>query len=215
MKKVLLILRREYLSRVRKKSFLIMTILGPLLMAGVIFTPILIQKTDNSKKQIWICDETSLFDSEFENADILSYVFVNEKIDVLKKTFSESDISALVHIPVSKDANFEFIETAVTVYVHKPLGISDRKLISKNIEAGIEALRLKERGLTVNFLDEIKSKVDLSTVIINSGNEKSSSSEISMTLSIFGGILIYFFRNGIFKYRIFQYTYSCHLGMFN
>jgi len=53
MNKILLIIKREYLSRVRKKSFIIMTILGPVLMASLILAPILlIDSSDQEKKEI-------------------------------------------------------------------------------------------------------------------------------------------------------------------
>ncbi|MDG2164760.1 MAG: ABC transporter permease, partial [Flavobacteriales bacterium] len=63
MNKILLIIKREYLSRVRKKSFIIMTILGPVLMAGLILAPILLMdSSDDEKKEIWVCDENNLFE---------------------------------------------------------------------------------------------------------------------------------------------------------
>ena len=51
MNKILLIIKREYLSRVRKKSFIIMTILGPVLMAGLILAPILLMDSSDEEKR--------------------------------------------------------------------------------------------------------------------------------------------------------------------
>ena len=71
MNKILLIIKREYLSRVRKKSFIIMTILGPVLMACLILAPILLMdSSDEEKKEVWVCDENNLFEPQFE--DILN-----------------------------------------------------------------------------------------------------------------------------------------------
>ena len=67
MNKILLIIKREYLARVRKKSFIIMTILGPVLMAGIIMVPLLADTSDDVEKEIWVCDENHLFESQFED----------------------------------------------------------------------------------------------------------------------------------------------------
>jgi ABC-2 type transport system permease protein len=171
-----------------------MTILGPLLMAGLILAPILISSSDSEEKQIWICDESDLFASQFENTDALSYLFMTESIDLLKESFAHSEASALVHIPQSTDDNFNSLESSVTVFTHKPLSFSESRSISGNIESGIESFRLKGQGLSRELLNEIKSRVNLSTVMLSrGGGEKISSTEISTALSLIGGLLIYFF----------------------
>ena len=194
MNKIFLILKREYFSRVRKKSFIVMTILGPLFMAGLILAPILISSSENEEKKIWVCDEGGLFVSQFESLDGLSYVFIQQPIDLLKESFSNSEASALVHIPISVDDNFYSLESSVSVFAHKALSFSEKRSISRNIEAGIEAFRLKDQGLSKELLNEIKSRVNLSTVMLtDEGGEKISSTEISTALSLIGGLLIYFF----------------------
>ena len=85
MNKILLIIKREYLSRVRKKSFIIMTILGPVLMVGLILAPVLLMDSSNDeKKEIWVCDENNLFEPQFEDIDGTDYQFFkNDIIEVL------------------------------------------------------------------------------------------------------------------------------------
>ncbi|MEA3476559.1 MAG: ABC transporter permease, partial [Bacteroidota bacterium] len=62
MNKILLIIKREYLSRVRKRSFIVMTILGPILMASVFILPVyLAQMSEGSAKTIVVLDETGIF----------------------------------------------------------------------------------------------------------------------------------------------------------
>ena len=69
MKKILLIIQREYLTRVKKRSFIIMTILGPVLMAALMIVPIYISKlSDSEKKVIEILDETGIFFNRFTNS---------------------------------------------------------------------------------------------------------------------------------------------------
>ena len=61
MNKILLIIKREYLSRVKKKSFILMTILGPILMVGIMIVPIWLSTQKSEKQKIEVIDESFLF----------------------------------------------------------------------------------------------------------------------------------------------------------
>lgn len=195
MNKILLIIKREYLSRVRKKSFIIMTILGPVLMAGLILAPILLMdSSDEEKKEIWVCDENNLFEPQFEDIDGTDYQFFKNDLIEVKERFNTSDGYALVHIPKFDNQNIDMLESSVKVYVHKPMSLSNQNQISNNIESVIESIKLKEEGLTRDIIDRTRSNVNLNTIILGeSGSEKTGSTEVSMGISMFGGFLIYIF----------------------
>ena len=195
MNKILLIIKREYLSRVRKKSFIIMTILGPVLMAGLILAPILLMdSSDDEKKEIWVCDENNLFEPQFEDLDGTDYQFFKNDLIEVKERFNTSDGYALVHIPKFDNQNIDMLESSVKVYVHKPMSLSNQNQISNNIESVIESIKLKEEGLTRDIIDRTRSNVNLNTIILGeSGSEKTGSTEVSMGISMFGGFLIYIF----------------------
>ena len=195
MNKILLIIKREYLSRVRKKSFIIMTILGPVLMAGLILAPILLMdSSDDQKKEIWVCDESNLFELQFEDLDGADYQFFKNDLIEVKERFNTSDGYALVHIPKFDNQNIDMLESSVKVYVHKPMSLSNQNQISNNIESVIESIKLKEEGLTRDIIDRTRSNVNLNTIILGeSGSEKTGSTEVSMGISMFGGFLIYIF----------------------
>ena len=195
MNKILLIIKREYLSRVRKKSFIIMTILGPVLMAGLILAPILLMdSSDEEKKEIWVCDENNLFESQFKDVDGTDYKFFKNDLFQVKDQFITSDGYALVYIPKFENQNIDLLESSVKVYVHKPMSLSNQNQISNNIESVIESIKLKEEGLTRDIIDRTRSNVNLNTIILGeSGSEKTGSTEVSMGVSMFGGFLIYIF----------------------
>ncbi|MDL2261920.1 hypothetical protein LJC11_00250 [Bacteroidales bacterium OttesenSCG-928-I21] len=81
MSKIGLIIKREYLTRVKKKSFIIMTILGPLLFAGVMIAMILMMKMDDDEfKKIAVIDETGLFnEASLKNTEYIEFEFVSPK----------------------------------------------------------------------------------------------------------------------------------------
>jgi len=194
MNKIILIIKREYLSRVRKKSFIVMTLLGPILMAGLMMTPLLMDSSDSEAREIWVCDESNLFQTQFEDVNDTHFEFINQNIEEVKRGFNESDAFALVHIPKVDTASIDILESSVKVYAHKPMSFSNQRLISKNIESVVESIKLKEEGLTRELIDRTRSDVELNTIILGeSGVEKSGSTEIAMGLSMAGGFLIYIF----------------------
>ncbi|HPS84563.1 MAG TPA: ABC transporter permease, partial [Bacteroidales bacterium] len=69
MNKILIILKREYLSRVQKKSFIVMTILGPILMAALFVVPVYLSNVSDQHKKIAVLDETGLFQNKFPNSN--------------------------------------------------------------------------------------------------------------------------------------------------
>ena len=71
MGKVSLIIQREYLSRVKKKSFIIMTLIGPILMAALFVVPIILAESQQEYKHVMVLDQSSLFLDSFEDRDDL------------------------------------------------------------------------------------------------------------------------------------------------
>lgn len=194
MNKIILIIKREYLSRVRKKSFIVMTILGPILMAALMMTPLIMDNSDTEEKSIWICDESGLFVSQFQSAEDLKTEFFTNPLEEVKAIFNESEAFALVHIPITSDSTISDIENRIKVFTHKPISFTNKLMISRNIESVIESIKLKNEGLTKALIEKTRAEVVLNTVILGeSGAEKSASTEIAMGLSMAGGFLIYIF----------------------
>ena len=194
MNKIILIIKREYLSRVRKKSFIVMTILGPVLMASLMLTPLLMDSSDSELRTIWLCDESGLFEAEFNNTEAIRTKVFTESVEQVKLLFNQSDAFTLVHIPDTSSISISDLENNVNVYAHKPISFANKRLISTNIETVIESIKLKNEGLTRETINKTRASVSLNTIILdNSGTEKLGSTEIAMGLSMAGGFLIYIF----------------------
>jgi len=201
MNKILLIIRREYLTRVKKRSFIVMTILGPLLMAGIVIVPIYIATTTNEVKQIGVIDETGLFHEKFKNSDNIRFHYLDTDIRSAKEVFGKSGDYALLYIPRTEVA----LPTNAILYAASQVNINVKSYIRNVMSKEIEDLKLEAqlRDLTSNkeasiqlddLLRSIKTSVDISTIKIGAdGQEEKSYTEVSMVLAIFGAILIYFF----------------------
>lgn len=80
MNKLLLIIQREYFSRVKKKSFILMTILGPLLMAGVLIVPVWLSMRDKTDHQVLVLDHSGLFVEKLINTPQIKFTYGAESI---------------------------------------------------------------------------------------------------------------------------------------
>ena len=97
MNKISLIIKREFLTRVKKKSFIVMTILGPLLMAGLFIVPIYITQLSDEEKIIEVLDETGMFYNKFENSENLKFEHIYTDINTARENFSETKYYALLY----------------------------------------------------------------------------------------------------------------------
>ena len=102
-----IILKREYLTRVKKRSFLILTFLGPLFFAALMIAPSLLMiKSEQmeSKKSIAVLDESGMFDGRIENTDANTFIYQseNENIDSLKNFVFEGIYDAVLYIPATE-----------------------------------------------------------------------------------------------------------------
>jgi ABC-2 type transport system permease protein len=194
MDKILLIIKREYLTRVKKKSFLVMTILGPILMAAVFIVPVYFAQMEGETKKLGIIDETGLFTSEFDNTDNLQFSFIKTDLETAKKNMALEGYYALLYIP---RAELSVPQSAV-LYSSKQPNIVVKSYIKNAMRKKVEALKLEASGIDPNILTSIKSNINLLTVKMNEGGEEEkSSTELSMAIGFVGGLLIYIF---IFMY---------------
>jgi ABC-2 type transport system permease protein len=193
MNKISIIIKREYMTRVRKKSFIIMTILAPLLMAAIIIVPTLLMvNQDKDFKKIAVIEEGSdLFKGVIKNSKTLEFVYLeNVKLDDIKNSFEQAGYYGVLNISP------ELVNTpnAITLISKKQPPISDLQYIESALEKEIE--RQKLMTYNIQNLDDIMKNVDTKVSIQtkkigDSGEEKSTSTGIAMALAYIGGFLMY------------------------
>ncbi|MCB0799100.1 MAG: ABC transporter permease [Bacteroidales bacterium] len=193
MNKISLIIRREYITRVRKKSFLIMTLLTPLLFALIFIIPMLVMGSEDKdfKKIAVIEDGSDLFtnvipDTKDTDFEYLSGVRLND----IKKNFSDLGYYGVLYISP------QIITTPDAVQLisikQPPIGLLDH--ISGSLEKEIEKQKLL--AYNIENLDEILRTINTSVrvqtlKIDESGGARETSTGISMALAYIGGFLMY------------------------
>ena len=202
MNKISLIIQREYLTRVKKKSFIVMTIIGPILMAALFIVPIFIaQYSSDEKKIIGVLDETGLFHNKFQNSDNIFFHYVSTDLNSAKDQMLKNEDYALLYIAKTQIS----LPTSAVLYSNIQPNINVKsyiqRVMSKEIEDekliyNIDKLNLspEDRKIALNIPKSIKTSITLTTIkVIGDGEEEKTFTELSMVLGIFSGILIYFF----------------------
>lgn len=192
MNKVLLIIRREYLSRVKKKSFILMTFLTPLLIAGIYgligyFTYKGISDTHN---KVAVVSQNKTLTEKLANDKNISYVYENKSLEQLKKSLKNSDYDYILYLP-----EFSLKEPkGIELFGAKQAGLSLSNRISGDIEEMIRNQKLKESGIAQSDLDQLKTSVDISTKkIAETGKEEESSAGASTVIAFIAGVLMFMF----------------------
>lgn len=199
MKNILLVAHREFLSQVKNKTFLIMTIISPLLIVGAGGIVFWLSSANNSDvRNIAVIDQSTQFITTLKSDKKISYSFYNpSEIQAIKDTLNGSEyLNALLVIPDNKDGLFTRIENETELITNGNLGITDREKIARLISAKIEEERLQTTGINQGDIDKAKSKVSLNVFNVKEGKEDKGV-ELKMMLSgaltyiIFMFVMIY------------------------
>ena len=188
MNKILLVIQREYLTRIQKKSFWIASLLGPILITAIYAVPIWLAMQDKEVKRIEVVDESGLF----QTADLVDkeveFKLVNKPVADLKANFAKEGYTALVHLPKDILTNGKDLK----IYSEKNLSLSLKSSIERVIEKKVRAVLMKEAGIASEVYEKTQVDVGSETVTVSeSGDETSSSSGGAMILAGVMGMLLY------------------------
>lgn len=192
--KLFLIISREFLIRVKKKSFIIMTILTPVLFAALIVLPSLIMTLSSGKteQKILVVDNSGICEPFFSDSNDFLFEFDNDAdIEELKRNYPD-DIYALVEISAPDSE----MNLAVTTLSKKQLSLDARKEVERSVEDAVEAAKLEKyniEGLD-SIMEDINSGVSIRTYTIgDDGDQKVAMVEIFMGISYVASFMIYMF----------------------
>jgi len=173
MNKLGLIIKREYLTRVTRRSFILATLLTPLAFAlffvivGVIFS----YESDDSKR-IAIIDEGNMLDKKMKDESNLFFKFVDAELDVLKNNFDDFDYDGILVIPPIKDIMTK--DHTVYYYSDKQPTLDIETLIRSRVRNSIRNYKIDQLELQRDQLEAINTKISLEPEPINESGEDAS-----------------------------------------
>ena len=189
-----IILKREYLTRVKKRSFLIITFLGPILFAALMIAPsLLMLKSDTmeTNKTIAVLDETDWFNGKFENTDVNTFVYTetDENIDSLKKFVLEGIYDAVLYVPATELS----VPTNAKLYSNKQIPMSLNSYIKSVMKQEVEHRKLLAHGIDPKIVKSVNTSINISTIRMDSEEgEKTSYAELESVIGLLLAIVIYF-----------------------
>ncbi len=190
MSKIATIIRREFLSRVKKKSFVAMTILGPVLMAAIVIVPVLVAQLSDSDYSVAIVDDSGLFAQDFRDRDNIYFTPLDTDIDNAIERMHDGRFDAVLHIP---EVAFQ-APSSLRLFSAKSVNFNAKLLIENILKLEFESMKLSSAGIDEEVLRSIESPVSIRAIrISNDGEQMTDYPEISMGLGFVGGFLIYIF----------------------
>ena len=188
------IISREYLTRVKKKSFLLTTFLVPIFFAAVCILPSVIMVMAKEKgKEIAIVDQSGLVKPYLVDNKSVTYSFYDGPIDDKQSFVKEKGVDALVMIsPIDSVSK----TLSVASYSEKPLSIDLTEEVRSKVNDAVEDYRISQYDIAdlKTIMEDIRVNTPMSTYVFDdSGQEKESSFEVPMIISMVLSMIIYIF----------------------
>lgn len=186
MNKLILIIQREYLSRVTKKSFILTTLLVPV---GLALLPAIIffMARSSDVDRVAVVDETGLFKDKLNNSRLISFQFEDQPIESLKQNYKEKKYDGILYIPKLDVEN----PKGIRYYSSRSLGFNANFYMQSELAREIEKLRLDKAGMDAKFIESLKSKPSIETIIMSEAGEKSDNKVVALITAFIMGIIIY------------------------
>jgi len=194
MNKVWLIIQREFLIRVRKKSFLIATILVPLIFPAIIggLVYVMMKEVESAKPDtVMVLDESGQFNLDSsKNTKRFHFVQLQNQLEQAKKVYNETKDFALLYVPKFDISKPE----GMVIYTQENPSIEKVSDLESILEERVRDLKLQEFKIDKEVLKNLKTKINLKQINLSkTGEEKSSNSGILYGLGFVLGIMIYIF----------------------
>ena len=190
-----IIIRREYLTRVKKKSFLVTTFVVPVLMAALCVVPMLLMLNSKEEtKTVAVVDRSGIVMPYMQSNEVLRYVDMSDMpLDSVKAHLKDYNLDAVLGIsPIDAQKSVTADFTSL-----KPIGMTTTELMSGRIEEAVEAYRISTYNIDglEQIMKDVKADIRVNSYTIDSesGEEKVSDAGVNSILSMVLGIVIFLF----------------------
>ena len=189
------IISREYLTRVRKKSFLLITFLGPIFFAAVCILPsVIMLMAEDKGKHVAVVDQSGIVMPKFVDTEAIDYDdYTDMSVDSLKASFEDLGLDAMVVIsPIDQEKK----SVDVVAYSSSPMSVDMKEAISSRVDEAVEEYRISlyDMGDLKQIMADVKFNSNIATYTLNpDGEEKITSSEVYMIVSLVLSMIIYMF----------------------
>ncbi|MBO5455453.1 MAG: ABC transporter permease [Muribaculaceae bacterium] len=191
MSKIGIVIEREYLERVKKKSFIITTILMPVLMLALMMAPAAIMLfVDSSESKVLVVDNSKMIAQKLKDREDVKFELAHDI--TLDSALNREDVSSVLVIPANV---INAQRSTLKLYSNGPSSITTESAITDQVNSIIETERLKKYNIENldTILSEVSSNVALSTVRNDKEDEEAMSSGFSYAIGIGMAFILYMF----------------------
>jgi len=189
MNKIWLIIKREYITRVKTKTFLLSTILVPLGFALIIALPILAgQISEREYLKIYVIDNSRIVADKLVSGENFTFVPTTDDYEALRKTLINKHRQGILIIPEELNSG----DIKILYYSSDPLSLGQELQLRVKLKDIVKEIRIENTGISREILDKLNVHLSLSTgKLTDHGEEKKTSTIISAALGYIMAFLIY------------------------
>lgn len=193
MKHLSLIIKREYLTKVRNKSFIIMTFVSPLILVGIFALVAYLSSVNNDTvRSINVLDESGLFLDEFVSSPHTKYkMLFDASLPEAKKEAEKTEIYGLLYIP--KAENLETMAKGITFYSKDSPSLSMIQEINRMLENKVNVLKLKEAGIDSQAIKDLHIDINANQETFQGQETSKMSSGLKLIFGGAAGYLLFMF----------------------
>lgn len=176
MNNIFLITKREFLTQVKKKSFIILTLLAPVLLVAFGSVIGLMFKANESHSVIEVVDKSGIFTNQLKSGDQLKYIYVaaaDEKSKINNLKGNES-LDGILILPALKNQNFDDLQKNTRLVINSKIGFDTKQKIVSDITDVIKKEKIKQLGIAETQLDNLDKSFTLKTINVSENNKEDS-----------------------------------------
>ena len=177
MKNIFIITKREFLTQVKKKSFIILTLLAPILLIGFGALIAFMLKANETEYTFNVIDKSGVFQQNMKTPKDVKFIYLPESTEqALTSTLPEmvDNVDGLLIIPKLQDQNFENLQKQTQLLVNKNIGFDVKQNIAFSMSEVIKKEKIKNLGLTEAQIENIDKNFEINTKNVVDNNKQDS-----------------------------------------
>ncbi|OMP30379.1 ABC transporter permease [Mangrovimonas sp. DI 80] len=188
-----LIIKREYLTKVKNKSFIIMTVLSPLIMIALIaVVAYLTQLNNNKKRSISVLDQTGLLEEVFQNTDNTTYNYLsNTSLEEAKVLVKAQEDYGLLYIPKQVDSTS--VSKGIIFYSEESPSLTVMSSLESKLEKKMTDLQLENRGVDIDMINSSRISIDIAQETFSGETTSKIDNVLKLAFGGMAGYLLFMF----------------------
>lgn len=194
MNQIILVAKREFFTQVKNKTFIIMTILSPLILAGIVGIIAWMITANSDQKSIAVVDQSNEFITSLASTENEIYNFYGTKdIQGIKDTLAESEtLDALLIIPAFDKNDLSKVENGIELNTKGSIGVGFKESLEDKLNKRVQELKMEKAGISGDAMKSIDSDIQIKTFNVKGGSEDKGE-YLKFGLAIFLAYVIFMF----------------------